>query len=130
MWRLLGLLPTGIGVLWVAGCAHFRHYTLSPQEWLVIVAFAIALHGLVQRLVRPMPLPPLPEGSNPVVLALLAAAIFGGLAGLCGGLFEVVVEDWVPSEHPLALRALWHAACTFAASYCTFVRRLYAPMPV
>lgn len=126
LWRPLSLLPTAIGVLWVAGVAHFRQYVLTTQEWLVIVAFAFALHVMVQRMVRPVPMPPLPPGANPATLALLAAAIFGALAGMFGGLFELAFQDWVPSQHPLALRAAWHAACTFAASYCTLLRRMYA----
>lgn len=129
LWRLLALLPAAVGVLWAAGVAHFRQYALSQQEWLVIVAFACSAHVLVQRMVQPMPMPKLQPGVNPANVALLAAAIFGALAGIAGGLFDFGVETWVPSAHPLPLRALWHAACVFAASYAFLLRRLYSPQP-
>ena len=129
IWRSLGLLPTAIAILWVAGIAHFRQYSMSSSEWLVVVAFALALHALTRRLQpRPRPLQ-LPEGINRMNVALLAAGMLGAVAGLLGGLGEWIAEHYVPSDHPLPLRATWHAACAFAAAYCTLLRRLYATAP-
>jgi H+/Cl- antiporter ClcA len=127
---LLGLSPTLIALLWVAGVARFRHYDLSGREWAVVVAFALVLHLLSRRVLRPRPLPPLPPGSSPPAVALLAAAILGALAAVVGGVFEWVVEPLRPSDAGWALRTAWHGACAFGACYCAFLRRLSrAPRP-
>ena len=125
--RVLSLCPTAIAVLWVAGVGHFRGYALSANEWLVVVAAAFALHTLTSRLRRPRPLPPLPERANPALLAVLAATIVAALAAVVGGVMELLVDPYRPSETSWALRTTWHAACSFGASYCGFLLRLTAP---
>ncbi len=121
---LLGLSPVLVALLWLAGVSRFRGYDLSAREWLVVVAAAFMLHILQRRLWRPRPLPPLPPGTNPAVLALLAAVVLGALATVVGGVFEWAVEPMRPSEVGWALRTLWHGACSFGASYCGFLARL------
>ncbi|MCR9244028.1 MAG: hypothetical protein NXI31_03280 [bacterium] len=123
--RLLGVCPILIGLLWIAGIARFRGMELGTVEWLALVAVAFALHVITRRARRPRPLPPLPADANPSSLALFAAGIVGTLIGLLGALFEWIVESYQPSNVPLALRALWHGACAFAAGYCGFLLRLH-----
>lgn len=113
-----------VALLWLAGIARFRHYELSSKEWIVIVAAACMLQVLSKRSLRPRPLPPLPAGTNPSTLALLAGAIIGLCAAVVGGVFEWVVEPMRPSEVGWFLRTTWHAACSFGASYCAFLERL------
>ena len=125
--RLLSLCPVLIGLLWVAGIAHFRQYEFLPREWAVIAAGGFALHVLYQRLRRPRPVPPLPEGANPVALAAFAAAIIGALVTFIGGLIEWAVQAYRPSTTSLWLRATWHGACAFGASYCAFLLRVTGP---
>ncbi|MCA8951527.1 MAG: hypothetical protein KDE27_18615 [Planctomycetes bacterium] len=122
--RLLTVCPVLVGVLWVAGVARFREIDIAPVEWAALVAVAFALHLVLRRARRPRPLPPLPEGANPVALSGFAAAIVGVLIGLLGALAEWLVEHYTPSHVPLGLRALWHGACAFAAAYCGFLLRL------
>ena len=125
--RLLSLCPVLILLLWVAGIAHFRDYELMPREWAVVAAAGFALYVISQRLRRQRPAPPLPEGTNPVVVAALAATIIGGLAVVIGGLFEWTVQAYQPSSTSLWLRATWHGACFFGASYCAFLLRVTEP---
>ncbi len=122
--RLLGLCPLFVAVLWVAGIAHFRDYTFEAREWAVLLAAAFALHVLSNRLRQPRPLPPLPAGTTPPRIAALAAAILAVLAACVGGLLEYLVEPHGPGGAPWALRTTWHAACVFAAGYCTILLRL------
>jgi hypothetical protein len=122
--RLLSLCPIAISVLWVAGVTRFRGYSLETQEWLVVVAAAFSLHVLTRRLRRPKPLPPLPERTNPLTLAALAAALVAGLALVIGGTLELLVDSQEPSATSWALRSLWHGACAFGACYCAFLHRL------
>ncbi|MEO6597986.1 MAG: hypothetical protein ABIP94_24850 [Planctomycetota bacterium] len=124
--RALSLCPVLIAILWLAGISHFRNYTLSPTEWAVIVVSAFALHIISNRLMRPRPLPPLPEHTVPTTLAALAAAIVACLAVVVGGTLEWLVQPYRPSETSWALRTTWHAACAFGASYCAFLVRLLA----
>ncbi|MCU0867579.1 MAG: hypothetical protein MUC36_27675 [Planctomycetes bacterium] len=123
--RTLALGPVLVALLWLAGIARFRHYPLQPIEWAAITASAFALHLLVQRFVRPRPLPPLPPHTNPRTLAALAAAVLAVCAAVLGGVLEAVVEPNRPSEVPWWLRTTWHAACTFGFGYCGFLRRLH-----
>lgn len=122
--RILSICPVLVALLWVAGIAHFREFELEAAEWAALIAVAFALHLITRRFRRPRPLPPLPERANPSSLALFAAAIVGLLIGVLGALFEWFVEAYRPTTVPLALRALWHAACAFAAAYCGFLLRL------
>jgi hypothetical protein len=123
--RTLALGPVLVALLWLAGIARFRHYELQPMEWAAITASAFALHILVQRFVRPRPLPPLPANTNPRSLAALAAAVLAVGALVLGGALEAVVEPSRPSEVPWWLRTTWHAACSFGFAYCAFLRRLH-----
>jgi hypothetical protein len=122
--RLLSVCPVMIAVLWVAGIAHFREYSLAAVEWVVIVAGAFALHVITARMRPPRPLPPLPAGTNPVTLAALAASIIALLAAIVGGVVEWLVQAWQPSATSWTLRTTWHASCSFGASYCGFLQRL------
>jgi hypothetical protein len=125
--RVLGLCPVLVALLWIAGVAHFRGITLTATEWLVIVAGAFSLQAIGRRMARPRPLPKLPPDSNPVTLAALAAAVVAVPAGLLGGLLELFVQSQHPSQTPLLLRTIWHAACAYAVCYCGFLLRLTAP---
>lgn len=122
--RALRLCPLAVALLWVAGIAHVRALHLSPAEWAVVVASGFVIQTLTRRFARPRPLPPLPEGAQPAVLAALAAAIVAVLAAAIGGVAESIVQRMQPSDAPWALRTGWHAACAFAASYCAFLERL------
>jgi len=125
--RLLLLCPVLIGLLWIAGIAHFREYALLPREWAVLAAAAFALHLMLQRMRRRRPVPPLPEGVNPAALAALAASIIGSLVAVVGGLIEWTVQPYHPSDTSLWLRATWHGACAFGASYCGFLLHITGP---
>lgn len=127
--RFLSLCPTAIAVLWVAGVAHFRHVTLAPLEWATMVAAAFAMSALLQGLQSSRPGPALPERTDPVALAAMAAAVIAVLATVIGTGLELVMEQDHPTDVSLALRTTWHAACAFGASYCTFLWRLSAPRP-
>lgn len=122
---LLGLCPVLIALLWLAGIAHFRHYELTGKEWAVVVGSAFMLHLLSKRAMRPRPLPPLPAGSSPGLLAALAGAIIGLLVAVIGGVLEWAIAPERPSETSWFLRTTWHAACAFGASYCAFLTRLH-----
>ncbi|MBP8302133.1 MAG: hypothetical protein KA020_17330 [Planctomycetes bacterium] len=122
--RLLSLCPVLIGLLWVAGISNFRGYTLDGREWAVLLAAALALHAITTMLQRRRPAPVLPEGTNPVKVSLLAAAMLAALAAIGGAVLESVADHYQPSEVALPWRATWHAACTFAATYCGFLQRL------
>lgn len=122
--RLLQLLPVAIAILWLAGVAQFRDYQLSPLEWATLVVVAFTLRTLTIRFQRPRPLPPLPPGTNPTTLAILAAGIIGGLAALVGGTLEAIVETSQPTTTSWLLRTVWHGASAFAAGYCGFLHRL------
>jgi hypothetical protein len=121
---VLGICPVAVALLWLAGVARFRGYDLEPIEWAAVVAFAFVFHVLLRRLRRPRPLPPLPPGASPNALALLAATILAFVAAIVAGVFEWVVEPQQPTDVPWSLRTTWHAACAFAASYCSFLLRL------
>jgi hypothetical protein len=123
--RFLGVCPVLVTILWIAGIAHFRAYDVQAREWAAITAGAFALHLLVQRASPPRPLPALPKGTSPFLLAALVAAILAIVAAILGGLLEHLIETYRPSTTSWALRTTWHAACTFAASYCGFVPRLH-----
>jgi hypothetical protein len=125
--RLLSLSPVLIGLLWIAGIAHFRQYALLPREWAVLAAAGFALHLISRRLRRQRPVPPLPEGVSPAALAALAASIIGTLGAIVGGVIEWTVQPYHPSETSLWLRAIWHGACGFGASYCAFLLRITGP---
>lgn len=122
---VLSLAPVLVALLWIAGVARFRGYVLSPNEWAVVLASGFALHVLQKRALRPKPLPPLPEGANPAVLALLAGVIVGLLASVLGGALEAALPPGTPDDTPWALRTGWHAACAFGGSYCAFLGRLW-----
>lgn len=122
--RLLSICPVLIAILWLAGVSRFRGYELTPREWAVVVAAAFALHILMAGMSRRRPLPQLPEGSNPVLISLLAAAILGVIAAIVAGTFEAVVDQYRPSDVALPWRAAWHAACSFGATYCGFLYRM------
>lgn len=122
--RLLSICPVLIAVFWVAGVGRFRGYTLTPYEWVVVLAAAFALHTLTSIAERRRPLPPLPEGGNPVTLSLLAALILGVIAAIVATVFEAVVDEYRPSQVALPWRATWHAACAAGATYCGFLYRL------
>jgi hypothetical protein len=122
---VLGICPLLIALLWLVGVAKFRQYELSLREWSAIVAVGFVLHLLSRRALRPRPLPPLPETANPNALAALAASVLACIAAVVGGVLEWVVEPARPSEVSWPLRTTWHAACAFAASYCTFLGRLH-----
>ncbi|HZN39474.1 MAG TPA: hypothetical protein VFD82_11770 [Planctomycetota bacterium] len=119
--RFLSLCPVLIGLSWIAGTVHFHQYALMPREWAVLAAAAFALHLMWLRLRRQRPVPPLPEGANPAALAALAASILGTLVAIFGGVMEWIVQPYLPSETSLWLRAIWHGACAFAASYCALL---------
>lgn len=121
--RLLSLCMVLIGLLWVAGISNFRGYSLNPREWAVLVAAALSLHMLTRMLQRRRPAPVLPEGANPVKVSLLAAAILASLAAIAGAVLESLADQYQPSEVALPWRATWHAACTFAVTYCGFLQR-------
>jgi hypothetical protein len=123
--RLVSLCALGILMLWVAGIARFRDYSMPLDQWLILVAAAFALSVFPRRLRRPQPQPAsLPEGANPAKLAAILAAIFGLVAFVVGGGTELLVDLHQPSETSLALRATWHAACAFGAGYCTLLPKL------
>jgi len=121
---LLGICPLLISLLWIAGIAQFREFRLEPLEWAALAAIGFALQLLSRRARRHRPLPQLPANANPAAIAGLAATIVGVLVGCLGALFEWFLQSYRPSDVPLALRALWHGACAFAASYCGFLLRL------
>lgn len=131
MWseRVLGLVALSIAMLWVAGIAGFRSYELQPSEWLILVTGGFALHILAQRTWHRRPLPALPEGARAMYLSALIASIIAAMAGIGGGILEMVAQNYMPSEVPWALRVLWHAACAFGASYCMFLQRLLRVLP-
>jgi hypothetical protein len=89
------------------------------------LATGFALHLIQKRALRPKPLPPLPAGANPAVLALLAGLIVGLLASVLGGMLEAALPPGTPDDTPWALRTVWHAACAFGGSYCAFLGRLW-----
>jgi hypothetical protein len=128
--HLLALLPTAIAVLWVVGVARFREHELSAMEIAGLAAAGFALHAMT-RFRRPRPLPPLPAHTSPPALAAMAAGIVAALALLLGGTLEAAIPVAEPSS-PWWLRTLWHGACTFGATYCSFLHRLFvalAPKP-
>ncbi|MBL8754295.1 MAG: hypothetical protein JNK15_13415 [Planctomycetes bacterium] len=127
MRRVLRLVPTLVAILWVAGVAQLRDYPMSGLEWATVVAGAFALHAIGHRLAPMRPAPRLPEGTSPATVAALAAAILAVLATLVGGFVEAVLVPFAPDAPHWALRATWHAACTFAFCYCGFLHRLQAP---
>lgn len=122
---VLSLAPVFVALLWIAGVARFRGYELSVNEWAVLLASGFALHVLQKRALRPKPLPPLPAGANPAVLALLAGAIVGLLASVLAGALEAALPPGTPDDTPWALRTFWHGACAFGGSYCAFLGRLW-----
>jgi len=121
----LTLAPVLVALLWLAGVARFRGYELSTNQWAALLATGFALHLIQKRALRPKPLPPLPAGANPAVLALLAGLIVGLLASVLGGMLEAALPPGTPDETPWALRTVWHAACAFGGSYCAFLGRLW-----
>jgi hypothetical protein len=121
----LSIAPVLVALLWIAGIARFRNYELTTNQWAVLLATAFALHLLQKRALRPKPLPPLPPGVNPAILALLAGLIVGALATVLGGAFEAMLPPGAPEESPWGLRAFWHGACAFGGSYCAFLGRLW-----
>jgi len=121
---LLAFSPTLIALLWVAGVARFRRFDLTGREWAVVVGCAFLLHVLSRRALRQRPLPPLPAGTSPTLVAVLAATLLAGLAAVVGGVFEAIVEPPQPSEASWLLRTTWHAACAFGGCYCAFLGRL------
>lgn len=124
---MLGLCPVLVAVLWLAGFARFRGIELTAVEWLLVAAAVLALQAIGRRVARPRPLPPLPEHTNPAVMAALAAGLAMLPAGLLGGGLEWILDGDQPSDVPWALRTLWHAACAFAVCYCGFLLQLLAP---
>jgi len=100
--RMLSVCPVLIAVLWVAGVSRFRGYALTGPEWAVVVAAAFALHTLTAIAGRRRPMPQLPEGSNPVTVSLLAAAILGVVAAIVAAVFEAIVDEYRPSDVALA----------------------------
>lgn len=125
--RLLQLLPAPIAALWVLGIARFRGWQLDVMQSLGIVALAFALFLLLRRARPERPPAPLPPGTNPRIVATLAAAFIGIVGLLVGGLVEYVVEQgYALQDVPWWLRTVWHAACAFAASWCRLLAR-YSP---
>ncbi|MCB9877123.1 MAG: hypothetical protein H6835_05920 [Planctomycetes bacterium] len=122
--RLLGLAPTLVALLWIAGVAHFRDMALSGVEWAVVCAAAFAVQTVTARLRPRRPLPPLPEGASPGMVAATAALFVAGLFGLLGGAAEALTPEPAGGNAAWGLRTLWHAACAFAAAYCAFLARL------
>ncbi|MFK7740034.1 MAG: hypothetical protein AB8H80_06885 [Planctomycetota bacterium] len=127
--RLLGLCPLAIAVLWIAGVSRFRGYDMKPLEWAVLVAAAFAMHIIGRRAWRRRPLPQLPENARAMPLAGLVAMLIALLVGVLAGILELVANRYFPSEVPWGLRTLWHAACAFGASYCSFLQRLLRVIP-
>lgn len=122
--RVLGLCPTLVAVLWVAGVARFRGVALAPVEWAALVAMALALHLIVGRTRRPAPMPKLSADTNAPLLAAFAAAAFTAVAAAISALVEWFVDSIEPATTTFTLRVLWHAACCFGACYCTFLLRV------
>lgn len=127
--RLLGLVPLGIAIIWVAGVAQFRDYELKPLHWLLLVAFAFAMQVIGKRIWARRPLPPMPEGARAVPLAAMVATIIAVAAAIAGGMLEWFATRYFPSEVSWGLRTLWHIACAFGASYCMFLQRLLRVLP-
>lgn len=127
--RLLGLVPLGIAIIWVAGVAQFRDYELKPLHWLLLVAFAFAMQVIGKRIWTRRPLPPMPEGARAVPLAAMVATIIAVAAAIAGGMLEWFATRYFPSEVSWGLRTLWHIACAFGASYCLFLQRLLRVLP-
>lgn len=123
--RLLRLCPVLVAILWVAGVARFRGYELTAKEWAVVVVGGFALHLVMNRAAPVRPMTPLPAGTSPRAVATLAATMLAGLAAVLGGVFEWVAAPPQPGATSWALRTTWHAACVFAASYCSFLLRLH-----
>ena len=123
------MVPLAIAILWVAGVAGFRNYSLDPIQWLSLVALAFAMQVIGNRMQRRRPLPPMPEGARAIPLAALVASIVGGVAAAAGGLLEWISPRYFPTDVSWGLRTLWHVACAFGASYCLFLRRLLQVLP-
>ena len=121
----LSVAPVLVALLWLAGVARFRGYELTTNHWAVLLASAFALHLITKRALRPKPLPPLPAGANPAMLALLAGLIVGLLGSVVGGALEAALPPGTPDDTPWALRTTWHGACAFGGSYCAFLGRLW-----
>lgn len=122
--RLLGMCPTLVALLWIAGIAHFRQFTLTGVEWAVVVAAAFALRIITSRLRPARPLPPLPPGASPGGVAATAGLFVAGLFGVLGGGAEALAPEPPDGQVSWGLRTLWHVACAFAAAYCGFLLRL------
>lgn len=122
--RLLGLCPTLVALLWIAGVAHFRQFELTGVEWAVTIAAAFAIRVVTARARPARPLPPLPAGASPGMVAATAALFVAGLFGMLGGVGELLVEEPPGGQVPWGLRTLWHAACAFGGAYCAFLSRL------
>lgn len=127
--RLLGLCPIAIAVLWIAGICRFRGVALEPLHWLLLVTAAFAMFVIGRRTRARRPLPKLPENARAIPLAATIATIMAVIAAVAGGVLELVAENWYPSEVGWGLRTLWHAACAFASSYCSFLQRLLRVLP-
>lgn len=128
--RLLRALPLAIAVLWIAGIASFRDLGLRPTDYGVLLAAAFALQIVLGRADGKRPPLRLPERSNPAVIAVLAATITGMLAMLVGGIAEALApQPTAPNAPSWPLRAMWHGACAFGASYCRFLARLLPRVP-
>ncbi len=124
--RAFGLVPVLIALLWVAGTAELHGHRLSGLDWAVLAAAGAALQILAKRALRPRPLPALPDGVRPTVVAALAAGIFALLAALFGGVAEVLLADRFPATASPLLCALWHGACAGGAGYVSLLPRLQA----
>ncbi|MFT7535271.1 MAG: hypothetical protein ACI85K_001223 [Hyphomicrobiaceae bacterium] len=127
--RLLGLCPLAIGILWAAGVAVFRGLELQPTQWLMLVAGGFSLQLIARMTWHRRPLPPLPEGARAVPMAALIATIVAVMAGVIGGILELVTENYFPSDVAWGLRTLWHTGCAFGAVYCAFLQRLLRELP-
>ncbi len=122
--RALRLVPPFIAALWVLGVARFRGWPMGAADYAVLLALMLALQA-IRRRARPKDRPiDLDAVKSPAMVAALVGALAAVFALLFGGLFEALAPQEAPLLTPWWLRTLWHGACAFGSSYCSFLARI------
>jgi hypothetical protein len=127
--RVLWGAPVAIFVLWLAGIASYRAWSIPAGQHVVLLTLLLSAKLVCGWVLPARPRFVLPMGRNLLSLTLQVGIITAVVGLILGGIVEAGVPHSDPGYGtPWLLRTFWHGACAFGASYASFLGR-HLPRP-